>query len=327
MTTVVESSDQSLIETTGRRRKPSAGSDRPYRITLGIISVIFGAVGVIYIYSIVSKSIPGWKQTGLGLLFRSDWNYGSFHYGALPLIEGTFVTTVIALLLAVPIGIGSALAISYLIPRQLRLIVSSVVELLAVVPSVIYGVWGLLTLKIFLYQKGDPWLQNLTHGRWPFSGMQFGYGLLLGGIVLSVMILPTITAICRDVFVAVPSELIEGALSLGATKTQVLRKVVVPSCRPGILGAVTLGSGRALGETIAMVFLLGGVSSLHPLCTSAFCQGETTSSAIANNFGTRTDPISFGILCCLALILMVIVGGVNLSARAVIRRNVRRLVP
>jgi phosphate transport system permease protein len=327
MTTVVEHSESSEIIETGRERKLSAGSDKPYQATNAFVALAFSAIGVLFIYSIVSKSIPGWEHTGLGLLYKSDWNYGSGTYGALPLILGTLLTTGVALLLAVPVGLGSALSISFLIPRRFRLIVSSIVELLAVVPSVIYGVWGLLTMEGFLNQKGEPWLRNLTNGRWPFGGVPIGLGIMLGSIVLAVMILPTIIAVSRDVFVAVPNELIEGALSVGATRSQVLRKVVLPSCRTGILGAITLGTGRALGETIAMVFLLGGVSPLHPLCSSLFCTGGTIASEIAGNFGTRNDPVSFGILCCLAMILMVIVGGVNLGARAIVQRNLKKLVP
>ncbi len=327
MTTVVEPSDQTLITTTGRGRKPSAGSDRPYRTLLAIVSAIFIAIAILFFYSIISKSIPGWRQTGLGLLYRTNWNYGSSQYGGLPLFVGTALTTGIALLLAVPVGIGSALAIAFLVPRPIRLVVSSVVELLAVVPSVIYGVWGLLTMESFLNQKGEPWLKNLTGGHWPFSGVPIGLGIMLGGIVLSVMILPTITAISRDVFGALPNELIEGALSIGATRSQVLRKVVIPACRPGLLGAVTLGTGRALGETIALYFLLGGVPSIHSLCNSLFCTGGTFGSEIAGNFGQRNDPVSFGILCCLAMILMVIVGAVNLGARAIVRRNLQRMLP
>ncbi len=326
MTTVVEPTDSSKLIETGRERKLSAGSDAPYRVMQFVIAGIFCVIAVLFIYSIVSKSIPGWEQTGLGLLYRTNWNYGNFQYGALPLILGTALTTVFALLLAVPIGIGSALAISFLVPRRLRLVISSVVELLAVVPSVIYGVWGLLTMEAFLNQKGEPWLRNLTNGRWPFSGVPIGLGIMLGSIVLSVMILPTIVAVSRDVFIALPQELVEGALSLGATRSQVLRKVVVPSSRTGLLGAVTLGTGRALGETIALFFLLGGVSPLHSLCTSAFCTGGTIASELAGNVGTRNDPVSFGVLCALAMTLMVIVGAVNLGARAIVRRQAAKLI-
>jgi phosphate transport system permease protein len=303
----------------------SAGSDVPYRALLMGASVLFGSVMVLFIYSIVAKSIPGWQAAGWSFFTSTNWNFAEGQYGALPLILGTFVTTGLALVLAVPVGVGAALATVFVIPSRFRIIVASTVELLAVVPSVIYGVWGYQVMLHWLDSKGQPWLASLTSGHWPFAEQGVGAGIMLGSFVLSVMILPTITAVSRDVLAAVPQELIEGALSLGATRGQVLRKVVVPSARSGILGAVVLGTGRALGETIAMVLLLGGISPLHPLPTNFFNTTGTLATEIANNFGDLNGPVPVGILCCLALTLMVIVGVVNLSARTIVGRSVRKL--
>ncbi len=285
-----------------------------------------GIIVVYFVYTIAHESVPGWKAAGWSFFTSTNWDFGAGQYGALPLILGTLVTTALALLLATPIAIGSAMAIVFLIPRRLQIVVSSVVELLAVVPSVIFGVWGALVLASWLGSHGQPWLISLFHGKWPFTGVPLGYGIMLGSIVLAVMILPTVTAISRDVFSLVPDELIEGALSLGATKSQVLRKVVLPTSRTGVLGAVVLGTGRALGETVAMAFLLGGVTSSSPLPKSLLSTGATMASEIANDFSEAAgQPTLVGVLCCLALILMVLVGLVNLAARVIVARGERKL--
>lgn len=324
--------DQQVIRP-GSSRKVRTGAESLYRGVLTSTSVFMAILVVLFVYSIVSSSIPGWKLAGFSLFTSENWNFtpiqGSF--GALPLIAGTFFTTIFALLLAVPISIGTALAIVFFIPRRFQTFLSSLIELLAVVPSVVYGVWGLLVIDRWLNSSAQPWLINnwlpWSHGAWPFSGAPLGFGMMLGTIVLAVMILPTVTSITRDVLALVPRDLVEGGLSLGATKGQVLTRVVLPSARTGIIGAVVLGTGRALGETVAMAFLLGGVTSASPMPTNLLATGATLASEIANNF---IDSIGqsglIGVLCCLALILMVIVMAVNLTAQAVIRRGERKLL-
>jgi len=280
---------------------------------------------VLFVYMIVSKSIPGWQSAGWSFFTSTNWNFSNGQYGALPLIAGTILTTLLALVVAVPIGVGTAVALAFFIPRRLRTPIGAIVEILAVVPSVIYGVWGLFVLVPILDQTIMPWLSSLTGGKWPFSPQGTGQSLLLGGVVLGVMILPTVAAISRDVLVAVPNELIEGSLSLGATKGRTLRSVVLPTAKTGIIGAVVLGTGRAMGETIAMVFLLGGVNQLHPIPTNLFATTATLASEIASNWGDLNGPIPIGIICCLALTLMVMVGLVTFSARGIIARAERRL--
>lgn len=268
---------------------------------------------------------PGWKLVGWKFFTSTNWDFGAGKYGALPIIIGTLLTTALALVIAVPLGIGSAVAIVYLIPSRLRLAISTLVELLAVVPSIIYGLWGALVIAPWLDNHGDPFLQKLFHGSWPFSGQALGLGLLLGMIVLGVMILPTVAAISRDVLLAVPNELMEGGLSVGASKSQVIRKVILPTARVGLFGAVSLGAARALGETIAMVFVLGNVSGTHPIPTSFFSVLGTIATEIANNYGSFAGGL--GVISCLAMVLMVIVGSVNLTARLIIRRQTARLAP
>jgi phosphate transport system permease protein len=313
------------IDGAGRGKKSPAGSDLPYQIFLIVVAVVLGAVTVAFFYSIVKSSIPGWEQAGWQILVGTTWNFTNDQFGGLPLIAGTFVTTFVALLFAVPIGIGAAIGLAFLIPRRIQPVVSAIVELLAIVPSVIYGLWGYYVIKLTLIEW-QPKIQNFFHGVWPFTGNAIlGVGIFLGSIVLAVMILPTVTAISRDVLVAVPKELNEGGLSLGATRSQTLRKVILPAARPGLLGAVVLGTGRALGETIAMVFLLGGVTSGSPWPFGLFKQGATLASTIAENFGEYSGPTLFGVLCCLALVLMVIVAAVNFGARALVSNSERKL--
>jgi phosphate transport system permease protein len=285
--------------------------------------VLTALVVVAFVGSVVAQSIPGWKVVGLKLFTSADWVFpGS--YGAIPLIAGTAVTTGLALLLAVPVGLGSAIAIVFLVPHRLKLLLSSLVGLLAVVPSIVYGVWGAITLEHWSSFNAEPWLSRLTHGQWPFSGVPRGAGIMIGSIVLAVMILPIITAVAADVIKAVPGDVIDGAKALGATQSQIIRKIVLPSCRSGLVGAVSLGTARALGETIALATLLGGLS-YSKMPTSLLSTGSTLAAEIVTEFqgmgGTQTH-----VLFCLAVVLMVIVAVVSLFARGIISRSVRRFL-
>ena len=308
---------------TSRGRTSPAGSDGLYRGVLWTTLTVIGLVVFYFIYVLIKNSLPGWSFAGRQMFTTSTWDFGNNQFGVLPLVLGTLFSTFFALVLAVPVGVGAALAIVYLIPRRLQLVVSSLVELLAVVPSIVYGVWGALVMASWLGNKGEPWLKRVAHGVWPFNGATAGYGMLLGAIVLAVMVMPIITAISRDVILAVPKDLTEGALSLGATRGQVIRRVILPSCKTGIVGAVTLAIGRALGETIALATVLGGVTQLSPLPDRAFATGSTLAAEIAIDFGAITGKAG-NVLFALALILMLIVGVVTYFARSIIRRNQRQ---
>lgn len=310
---------------TARIRVPRSSRDLPYKGLLTAFGVLVAGTVTYYVYIIIDQSIPGWHQAGWHFFTSTDWNFGANKFGALPLIIGTLLVTALALLLAVPVGIGSALAIVFLIPRRLRLIVGSAIELLAVVPSIIFGLWGIYVIGPWMEQHADPWLEHTFHNTWPFDGLYQPVGLYMGVMVLAVMILPTITAISRDVLVAFPKELVEGGLSVGATRAQVLRKVVLPSTRSGLVGAVSLGTARALGETVALYILLGNVSIQHPIPSNLFSPLGTLATEIALNFGSFAGGT--GVLCCLGVVLMVIVGSVNLAGRYIIRRQLVRLAP
>jgi len=318
----IRSTETASVEVASQGRKSLAGNDRIYRGVLVVVVALVLAVVAIFLFDLLKQAVPGFRLAGWGI-FGTRWSFASGQYGALPLITGTLVTTMLALLFAVPIGIGTALALVYLVPQRLRLLASSIVELLAVVPSIVYGIWGVLTMEAWLSSKAFPNLQNWFHGAWPFNGQWAGQGIALGSIVLAIMILPIVTAVSRDVIASVPRELTEGALSLGATRSQVIRKVILPTCRSGIVGAVTLATGRALGETIALATLLGGVTYHSPWPDRLFATGSTLAAEIAIDVGQLSGP-SGNVLFALAIILMFIVGGVTYAGRVIVRNAQRK---
>ena len=296
---------------------PKAKSDWPFKLIVRGISALFAVVIILFVWSIIHQSLPTWKSQGLGFITNTNWAPGLNEFGAAPLILGTLITAFIALLIAVPIGLGTALVITFLLPARIRTFMTSLVELLAAIPSVVYGLWGLIVLVPLFSNTIEPALQSWTGGIGIFSGATQGLGLLLAGIVLAVMVLPTIVAISRDVIAAVPKELIEGGLSLGATRSQVLTKVVVPTAKTGILGAVSLGAGRALGETIAVAMVIG---SSPEMPHSLFSVGATLASIIATQFIDASAPQLAALGAC-ALILMVFTASVNAVARSLVRRT------
>lgn len=298
---------------------PKAKSDLPFRFLVRGVAIAFAVVVILFIWSIVHQSLPTWSSQGLGFITNTTWSPSTNQYGAAPLILGTLITAFIALLIAVPVGLGTALVITFLLPRRVRTFMTSLVELLAAIPSVVYGLWGLIVLVPIFSSTIEPALQSWTGGIGLFSGATQGLGLLLAGLVLAVMVLPTIVAISRDVFAAVPSELIEGGLSLGATRSQVLVKVVLPTAKTGILGAVSLGAGRALGETIAVAMVIG---SSPQMPHSLFSVGATLASIIATQFIDASAPQLAALGAC-ALILMVFTASVNAVARSLVSRTAK----
>ncbi len=295
---------------------PRGGSDFVYIWSLRAVAALFSAILIAFVYSIVHQSWPAWTQHGLSLITGTKWNPAASIYGALPLILDTIISTLVALIFAVPIGLGTALVLNFVLPRRLRTVTASLVELLAAVPSVVYGLWGLYVIIPWLSATVEPWLASLTGGGWPFSGDSLGAGIFLASIVLAIMILPTIVAISRDVIAALPKDLNEGALSLGASQSQVLRKVILPSARSGILGAISLGAGRALGETVAVLMVIGGNAQMP---RSLFSVGATLASTIATEY-SEASPENLAALGALAVILMVLTAGVNAVARRLVQR-------
>ncbi len=314
MTTV----DTTAPDAGGQQRRHSVPNGF-YRGVLIAAAGIFVGLVVWYLVSIIVQARPAFSTLGFSWIFGKVWNPNRSQYGLLPFILGTIETTAIALVLAVPIGLGTALALAHLVPDRLRPPLSTAVELLAAVPSVVYGLWGLIVLAPVFRSTVEPFLTSVLGWTGLFDGPDDGVGVLLAGVILFVMVLPTMVAISRDVLAVVPKEQIEGAQALGATRWQVLRKVVVPGARTGILGGFTLAMGRALGETVAVALVIGNSPYI---AHSVKAPAATLASLIVNNFGEATGT-ELAALFGAALVLLVIGIAVNVVARALVRSTAR----
>jgi phosphate transport system permease protein len=268
---------------------------------------------------------PAITRYGLGFLTTTTWDPVFEQFGSAAFIYGTLVTSAVALLIATPLGVGAALFVAEYAPRWLGDPVSFVVELLAVIPSIIYGLWGFFVLAPAMRAYVEPALQN-TIGQLPvvgalFSGPILGRDLLIGGVILAVMVLPTVMAITREVFRAVPDTQREGMLALGATKCEVIKDAVLPYAQGGIAGAAGLGLARALGETMAVTMVVG--NSSKAISPSLFTPGYTMASAIANQFTEADKEIYFSAIVEVALVLLLVSTIVNVLARVLVWRFVR----
>ena len=297
-------------------RRLLAVPDGVYRGGLATVAAVFVILLAVFVSSIVMQARPAFAHFGLSFLTSTKWDPVHVHYGVLVFLVGTLETTVIAMAIAVPIGLGAALALAFAVPQRLRLTLGTAVELLAAVPSVVYGLWGLLVVAPWVRTIIEPALAHITGGHGPFGGSQLGIGLLLAGVILSIMVLPTMVAISRDVLMAVPEVEIEGALALGASRWQVMRRVVLPSARVGILGATTLATGRAMGETIAVTMVIGNTDHFTH---SLFGTTQTMASLIANEFTEATEPFHLASLIAVGVVLLVVAVVVNLVARLLVR--------
>jgi phosphate transport system permease protein len=243
------------------------------------------------------------------------WSPTDGEYGVLPFVFGTAVTSLIALLLAGPIGVAVALFLSELAPRRLAAPLGMLVELLAAVPSVVYGLWGLFVLAPVMRTIVQPGLSKSLGFLPLFQGPPLGVGMLTGGMLLAIMILPTVSAITRDIFGAVPNEQREGMLALGATKWEVLTKAVVPYARSGIIGALVLALGRAMGEAMAVVMVIGNTPAIS---ASLFRPAYTMASVLANEFTEATGKTYVAVLIEIGLLLFLLSVVVNVVARLLV---------
>jgi len=301
------------------RRRRLTVPDRAYRGALAVSAVLFAALLVAFVAAMAVQAVPAFSSLGFSFLWGTTWDPTHNVYGLLPFIVGTIETTAIALFLAVPIGIGTALALAFLVPNRMRAPLSTTVELLAAVPSVVYGLWGLVVVAPFFAAHVEPFLTSVFGWTGLFAGPNQGVGLLLAGVILFIMVLPTLVAISRDVLAAVPREQVEGAMAVGATRWQVLWRVVVPGARTGLLGAFTLATGRALGETVAVALVIG--NSPH-LATSLKANAATIPSLIVSAFGEAIGT-QLNVLFAAALVLLVVGIAVNFLGRFFVR-SVRR---
>ena len=289
-------------------------------LTLGAAVTVLVLLGGV-IWTLVEGSIPAIRAFGIGFLLSDSWNPVTEKFGALAAIYGTLVTASIAMAIAVPIGLGIAIFLTELCPMPLRRPIGIAIELLAGVPSIIYGIWGLFVFAPFLQVYIQPFLIGLF-GSIPvlssmFAGPPYGIGTLTAGLILAIMVLPFVTSISRDVFETVPPILKESAYGMGCTTWEVVTNVVIPYTRVGVIGGIMLGLGRALGETMAVTFVIGNA---HKIAGSILAPGTTISAIIANEFTEAVGDLYTSALIYLGLILFGITFVILAAARFMLMR-------
>jgi phosphate transport system permease protein len=308
--------------TTGSRPL-AGGGDRGDKVFEGLATAMAASVPVLLLAIILLLIVDAWpalQRFGATFVTDTTWDPVNERFGAAAYVYGTVVTSVIALLIAAPIGVGCALFVAEYAPLWMRAPVSFLIELLAAIPSIIYGLWGFFILAPVMRGAIEPFLKN-TLGNVPvvgalFAGPAVGRDLLVAGVILSIMILPTVTAVSREILRAVPDTQREGMLALGATKWETIRKAVLPYARGGIIGAAILGLARALGETMAVTMVIGNSST--QIRASLFTPGYTMASAIANQFTEADKAIYFSAIVAVALVLMVVAAIMNILARLLV---------
>ena len=287
---------------------------------IGVLIILGGAI-----VALIDGSMLALREFGFSFLYTAHWNPVTEKFGAIAPIYGTLVTSVIAMLIAVPIGLMIAVFLTELCPASLRRPIGIAIELLAGIPSIIYGIWGLFVFAPFLQRTVQPFLIDVF-GPIPvlsavFAGPPYGIGILTAGLILAIMVLPFITSISRDVFESVPPVLKEAAYGVGCTTWEVVRHVVLPYTRVGVIGGVMLGLGRALGETMAVTFVIGNA---HRISASILAPGTTISATIANEFTEAVGDLYSSSLVALGLILFVITFIVLAIARYMLMRLERK---
>jgi phosphate transport system permease protein len=285
-------------------------------IGLAVIAVLALVVGIALV--LATSSWPTLQTFGLSFLSNEAFDPIHNTYGVRPALFGTLVTSGFALLFALPIGVGTALFLVEFCPRALRGPLAFLVDALAAIPSIVFGLWGFLAFAPWLQKTGEPWLQHYFGFLPFFQGTPRGLGLLAAGCILTVMILPILTSISREVILVVPNEQREALLALGATRWEVIRHVVFPFSRVGIAGGAILALGRALGETIAVTLVIG--NQAEPPSASLFNTGYTLSSVIANQFGEATPGLFISAVLEAGLLLLIITLITNIAARLLITR-------
>lgn len=296
------------------RARTSPAGDRVFMFLLHLAAWLVLAIVVALFLVLLQRSWPAIQHIGLGA-FTLLWDPNGGHFGVLSFIFGTLVTSALALLIAGPIGVGAALFLAELAPRRLATPVAMLIELLAAVPSVVYGLWALFALAPVIRVYIGPALQHAFGFLPMFQGPIYGVGLFTAGLILAVMVVPTVAAISRDVFEAVPNDQREGMLALGATKWETLTKAVLPFARSGVIGALVLGLGRALGEAMAVVMVIGNKPQI---AASLFAPGYTMASVLAAEFSEATGKIYIAMLIEIALLLFVVSLIINVCARALV---------
>ena len=294
--------------------------DRALKYGLTALSALILALIVYFFIRLVGQAQPAFAKEGItGFVFGNDWNVGAEHFGALPLLVGTLITSALALLVGVPVAVAAAVYATELCPLRLRAPLTLLVELLAAVPSVVYGLWGIFFLAPKLQGTEQWFADRLSFIPFIGGGLVTIPNYFITGLVLAIMILPIVSAIAREVMSTVPADHKEAALGLGATRWEMIRIAVLPYCRSGIVGGAMLGLGRAIGETIAVTILIGNAPELgHHI----FSQGYSLAAAIANEFG-EAQGVHRSALFAAGLVLFVLTLLVNAIARLLVIRAAR----
>jgi len=303
---------------TRRRMSPllhlSAGEvpDFTFKAAMTACALAILGVLIVIVYELVTRSVLSWHAFGLKFFAGSDWDPVSEKFGALPFIFGTLVSSLLALVIAVPLSVGVAVFTTEMCPKALRVPLSFFVELLAAIPSVIYGLWAMFVLVPTLSMYVEPFLGKTLGWTGLFSGAPYGIGMLAAGMILAIMIIPIISSITREVLMVVPQHQREGVLALGATRWEMIRVGVLRNARAGILGGIILGLGRALGETMAVTMVIG---NRPEIAKSLFAPGYTMASVLANEFSEATGDTYLSALIEIGLALFVVTIVVNALAR------------
>lgn len=299
-------------------RRSGGTADRLFRGITRIFAWTIVALLILLAIQLAASSREAFERFGLGFVISTDWDAVRDLYGALPFIVGTILSALIALTIAAPIGLMTAIFLAELAPRRLAAPLIFAIELLAAIPSVVYGLWGVFVLSPFLQTTVEAWVTE-TFGWVPFlAGPTFGIGLFAAGVILAIMILPTIVSISREVIGSIPNHQREAMYALGATQWETVTRAILPSARSGIVGALILGLGRALGETMAVTMVIGNAQALPK---TLFDPAQTIASQIATTFNEAHVGLNTSSLIALGLVLLVITVAMNIVARLLVSRT------
>ena len=317
--------DLALSDATPRGISRQRLQDAAFRATTRLFAVgVLVLLGGIVV-ALAAGSVPAVQKFGLSFLTSDAWNPVTEKFGALPAIYGTLVTSFIAMIIGIPLALGVAVFLTELCPPRLRRPIGTLIELLAAIPSIIYGIWGLFVLAPILQLTIQPAMVKVL-GPLPvvgalFAGPPLGLGVLTAGVILGIMVLPFIASVTRDVFMAVPPMLRESAYGVGATTSEVVRHIVLPYVRVGVIGGIMLGLGRALGETMAVTFVIGNA---HRIKASLLAPGTTISATLANEFTEAVGDLYTSSLFALGSILFIITFVVLAAAKLMLLRIEQR---
>ncbi|MEW6056629.1 MAG: phosphate ABC transporter permease subunit PstC [Bdellovibrionota bacterium] len=280
---------------------------------LGLV-VVLGAIA----FFLGNRAWPAFQKFGMSFVSSQAWDPVQELFGALPVVYGTLVSSFLAILIATPLSIGIALFLTEMAPRRVSQVVGFLVEMLAAIPSVVYGLWGIFVLAPWLRTSVEPLLGQVLGFLPLFQGPPYGVGMLAAGIILAIMILPTVSSLSREVFKSIPQAQREAAIALGATRWEVMRLAVLKGAKSGIVGAVILGLGRALGETMAVTMVIG---NRHEISLSLFAPASTMASIIANEYNEASSDIHMASLVGIGFLLFMVTFSINSIARLLLMRG------